>query len=304
MSSNSIRPLISVVIPALNEEKTIGKTLSSLIRQDYADQFEVIVADNGSNDKTAEIARQFGAKVIFAKQKGVARARQAGFEVAKGDIVASTDADTILPGNWLSSIISEFNNRPDAVAICGMFHFYDGGFILKIATSIFSYYVFKIFDWCAGFNLAVKKEAFTKVGGFNLNLALAEDIELCRRLKKVGKVYLLPFLKVKTSARRFNKLGFFGGLWDYSSNYFKIFYLHNNKNKAGFKPVFESPAPGLFKKSIQYAAVVIVSIAMLFGTAYQIKPVKAAINNSEKKVHNINYNNLIKLGSRLNIHYK
>jgi len=94
----------------------------------------------------------------------------------------------------------------------------------------------------------------------------------------------LPFFKVKVSARRFNKLGFFGGLWDYSNTYFLY------KNKVVFRPVSESPTPSNFRKSIQYVIAVIALIAIMFGTAYQIKPVKAAIIKSEKRVRLIKLN--------------
>jgi glycosyltransferase involved in cell wall biosynthesis len=96
--------MISVVIPALNEERYLGKCLESLMRQDYHHSFEIIVVDNGSTDNTVSIANSYGVNVISEFRRGAAWARQRGFESATSAIIASTDADTILPVNWLSQI--------------------------------------------------------------------------------------------------------------------------------------------------------------------------------------------------------
>ena len=90
-------PHLSVVIPAYNEEQYLPACLRALRQQKDAPPFEVIVVDNASTDSTACIAGQFGAHVVAEPRKGVARARQSGFEAARAPIVASTDADTIVP---------------------------------------------------------------------------------------------------------------------------------------------------------------------------------------------------------------
>ena len=77
---------ISVVVPALNEEKYIGHCLSSLRAQHYPRElYEIIVVDNASTDRTAEIARRFGLKVVFEPQRGVGRARHRGAQEARGE---------------------------------------------------------------------------------------------------------------------------------------------------------------------------------------------------------------------------
>jgi glycosyltransferase involved in cell wall biosynthesis len=93
-------PLISVIIPAFNEEKFLGNCLFSLKNQDFND-FEIIVVDNNSRDKTSKIAKKFGVKLVSEKNQGAALARNRGAKEAKGEILAFTDADTILPKNWL-----------------------------------------------------------------------------------------------------------------------------------------------------------------------------------------------------------
>ncbi|MGC9019569.1 MAG: glycosyltransferase family 2 protein, partial [Candidatus Bipolaricaulaceae bacterium] len=82
-----------MVIPALDEEKELGECLTSLARQNFS-AFEVIVVDNGSTDRTASIAEEWGARVVVEGRRGPGYAREAGFRAAKAPIIASTDADT------------------------------------------------------------------------------------------------------------------------------------------------------------------------------------------------------------------
>ena len=123
---DSILPRISVVVPALDEQATLGACLHSLAEQDYPGEVEVIVVDNGSVDDTAAIARAAGARVVVEPIRGVCRARQTGTSLATGDIVVSTDADTTFARTWLSQIEASLRSRPDAVATCGPCHFVDG----------------------------------------------------------------------------------------------------------------------------------------------------------------------------------
>lgn len=217
---NPSQPIFSVVIPALNEEKFLPNCLESLKRQDFKD-FEIIVVDNNSTDKTSEIAKKFGAILLSEKNQGVAFARQKGFLKAKGKIIATTDADTILPKNWLSKIFEEFKRDENLVAFGGSCHFYSGPISARLACRFFLtpfLIVDKFFSggWnLMGCNMAIKKEAFFKIGGFNTNLKLNEDVEISSRLRKVGKVILDPKFKVKTSGRRYRH-GLIFGLIDYA----------------------------------------------------------------------------------------
>ena len=113
---------VSVVIPARNEEREIGRCLDSLARQTFRD-FEVIVVDNGSMDRTASLARSRRVRVIEEPRRGFSPARQAGFEAASGSIVASTDADTVVPPDWLARIEQAFKEQPQAVGVFGPFRY-------------------------------------------------------------------------------------------------------------------------------------------------------------------------------------
>lgn len=205
--------MISVVVPALNEESFLGKCLVSLRDQKYQD-FEVIVVAGG-NDQTSTIAQSFSTIVVPQYPKGIARARQKGFSVARGDIIVSTDADTIVPDDWLQHIVELFEQHPDAVAVAGHFLLYDGPIIVRMwlkISLVLMPVILKIAPWLwnfGGFNFAVKSEVFNSIGGFNLNYDFGEDIDLCRRLKKNGKVVFERHLVVRVSGRAFlkDKLG-------------------------------------------------------------------------------------------------
>lgn len=215
-------PLVSVVIPAHNEEQFIAKALQSLTEQKFTD-FELIVVDNDSTDKTAEIAEQFGAKVIHEHQRGVGVARQTGFLAAKGEIIATTDADTILPPDWLARIVEEFQKDKKLVAFGGLYTLYSGPFTARITLFYFAHpawFLDKVFSggWgLPGVNFSVRKDAFLQVGGFKTNLTLGEDAEISRRLKHVGRVWLDPRFRVQTSGRRYRG-GLIAGVMAYIPN--------------------------------------------------------------------------------------
>jgi glycosyltransferase involved in cell wall biosynthesis len=199
--------MISIVVPAFNEELFLSECLASLKNQAHQD-FEIIVVAN-ANDSTSAIARNFGAKVIVQPIKGIARARQSGFMAARGEIIASTDADTIVPEDWLQRIEVLFKRHPDAVAVAGHFSLYDGPQIVRMwikISMVLMPCILKFAPWLwnfGGFNFAVKADVFHRVGGFNLNYDFGEDIDLCRRLKKIGEVVFDPHLEVRTSGRAF-----------------------------------------------------------------------------------------------------
>ncbi|HAF69763.1 TPA: glycosyl transferase [Candidatus Acetothermia bacterium] len=94
---------ISVVVPAHNEEEVLPACLAALRSQSIS-EFELIVVDSASTDRTGEVARAHGAQVVRVERPGLARARQAGFEAASGEIVATTDADSQPPPDWLARL--------------------------------------------------------------------------------------------------------------------------------------------------------------------------------------------------------
>lgn len=217
---NPPNPKISVVVPAYNEGKFIEPTLKSFLNQTYKN-FELIVVDNNSTDDTAAVAERFGARVIRESIKGVAGARQAGFMSARGTIIASTDADSIVPANWIEKIAAAYDKDESMVGLTGYNALYSGAVSARTAGR----YLFPLFwrfdkiisrGWnMVGFNMSVRKDAFTKIGGFNTSLRMGEDIDLSQKIRTVGKIKIDPTLIVFSSGRRFSR-GLFAGLKSYA----------------------------------------------------------------------------------------
>jgi len=200
--------LISVVIPAYNEEQYLDRCLEALARQIYpVDRFEVIVVDNGSTDATAELARRYGVRVIAEPRKGVAYARQAGFEAARGAIIASTDADTVVPPFWVERIAEHFRADPALGAVYGPVHWPDGRQMEQLLVRYpvtwglwASNRVRRSLWW--GSNFAVRREVFREAGGFPVDWASGEDTDLSLRVSRIAPVRFDPGLVVYASSRR------------------------------------------------------------------------------------------------------
>src|SRR5829696_3493306 len=103
--------LISVVIPAFNEEAYLGRTLASLgraaasLREKVNLSAELVVVDNDSSDSTADVARAFGAAVVKEAQNNVAKVRNTGARAARGDVLVFVDADTVVPAELLCRVV-------------------------------------------------------------------------------------------------------------------------------------------------------------------------------------------------------
>jgi len=199
---------VSIVVPAYNEERYLGRCLAALARQTYpADRFEVIVVDNGSTDATAELARRYGVRVIAEPRKGVAYARQTGFEAARGEVIASTDADTVVPPFWVSRIAAHFWADPALGAVYGPVYWPDG----RPVEQLWLRYPVTWVLWASnrvrrslwwGSNFAVRREVFREAGGFPVDWASGEDTDLSLRVSRIAPIRFDPDLAVHASPRR------------------------------------------------------------------------------------------------------
>lgn len=220
-------PFISVAIPAFNEEKFIGACLDSLNQQDYPkDRYEIIVETSGSTDATAAIVRDKGAIVLSQdKRLGVSGARQAASLKARGDIIAATDADTVVPPNWLK-IIAQDLALGGVVGVTGPVRTYDKNLWHKFVfmTSFELYYLMGLFSgktYFSGMNFAIKKETFDEIGGFTAGLKAGEDTDLANRASRFGKIIYDRRMTVYTSNRRL-KEGLFQSMFRYGKTYVAI----------------------------------------------------------------------------------
>jgi peptidoglycan/xylan/chitin deacetylase (PgdA/CDA1 family) len=200
----------SVVIPAYNEEQYLPSCLQSLREQDFQGDYEVIVVDNGSTDRTAEVARRYGAQVIICPRKGVAYARAAGAEAARGEIIVQTDADAVLPPDWLSRVDRHFARHPQDVALAGSVRYHQDPFWHRLWSlparwvNLLTRRIGRGVLLPMASNFAVRRAALVVVGGYDLSLPFAGDEDgVCPRLRRVGHVAYDPSLVVMVSARRF-----------------------------------------------------------------------------------------------------
>jgi peptidoglycan/xylan/chitin deacetylase (PgdA/CDA1 family) len=203
--------MISIVIPVLNEKKFLPDCLKSLKSQDYQGNYEIIVADNGSTDGTARIARYLGAKIVSCPEKrSVFYARQVGADAAHGDIIAQADADTIYPADWLKRIADLFASRPEVVAVTGRFVYkdapwwarfeYAGRHVINRITARFGCPLV-----ASGATLAFRRASFLSVNGYR-GLSYSQDqYGISRRLSQLGKVVYDKDLRVSTSPRAVQK---------------------------------------------------------------------------------------------------
>ena len=202
-------PRFSVVVPAHNEADVLGRTLGSLRSQDFPGAVEVVVVDNGSVDGTADLARAGGVRVAEEPTLGVCAARQRGTDLARGQIVVSTDADTVHPPDWLSRIDAAFRGDPDLVAVGGPCRYEDPpgwaavlprlGFALVAAAHRLTGRV----GYLTATNVAFRREGFP---GYDTSLTQGGDeVDLLRRLRGQGRVTWDRANAVLTSSRRLDQ---------------------------------------------------------------------------------------------------
>ncbi len=202
MSQNIDAARISIIIPTLNEAGNIKKAITTTQSNT---NIEVIIVDGGSKDDTIEIAKSLGIKVI-SSSPGRAMQMNTGAVAASGEILLFLHADTCLPTGF-DDMVRKALQQPGTVA---------GAFKLRIDASLLS---LRWVEW--GINVRshfyqmpygdqaifLTKEVFHEIGGFP-ELLIMEDFELMRRLKRTGRIVIIP-TPVVTSARRWLQKGVF-----------------------------------------------------------------------------------------------
>lgn len=239
-------PLLSysIVIPAFNEEALLPECLASFAQQDFAGKVEIIVVDNNSTDRTAPIAAEHGARVVFEPVPGVCAARQAGTVYATGDIVISADADTTYPVTWLSTIDRAFRADPAIVAVAGPAHWMQaprwGRMYERLLFGLISL-VFQLTGqvyYISAANIAFRRSAWS---GYDTALTQGGDeLDLLRNLRRAGQVIFLRDNPALTSPRRMNR-GLFYNLFVTAFYYYLLGYALNRlmgRQVLGMAPSF------------------------------------------------------------------
>ncbi len=182
--------IISVIIPAFNEESTVGACIESVLEQNHSKKHEIIFVDNNSTDKTPDIARSYDITVITEKNKGVAHARLAGLKASSGEIVSYMDADCVADKKWLR-VISESFGDEDVVAVSGRVLYDkpnpDPLYFDSLYWNVWHPFRFKInkpIFW--GANMAIRKSSL-KEKYFQTKLKAYEDLILGQKLARNKK---------------------------------------------------------------------------------------------------------------------
>ncbi len=199
----------SVVVPAVDEADYLGASLRSLQRQDFADGYEIIVVDNGSTDDTVAIAHAAGVRVLHEPRPGVCAARQRGVIEAHGTYVVSTDADTVHPLDWLSRLDAQFRAHPEAVAVAGPCRYLDPPWWAAIFPPLWFRGIAAVHDLTGRVTyLTATNVAYARAGfpGYDVTLTQGGDeVDLLRRLRRVGPVRWDRHNPVDTSSRRMDQ---------------------------------------------------------------------------------------------------
>jgi glycosyltransferase involved in cell wall biosynthesis len=228
--------LLSIVVPAFNEERYLGETLASLNRakafleQEPSYQAEIIVVDNDSDDSTANVARALGATVATEALHNIAKVRNTGARSSNGDVIVFVDADTLVPENLLSRIVEAMSDdncfggavdcdyRPMKAAVRAYLQFWR---IIGRLTGM-----------AQGATQFCRKDVFFKLNGYDETLFMGEDVDLYWRLKKFARrrncrVAFINDIRVIPSTRRFEQWQFWRTLlW---TNPLLIFMFRRNR---------------------------------------------------------------------------
>jgi rSAM/selenodomain-associated transferase 2 len=197
-----MKPVVSIIIPTLDEAHTICPTLASIATNQAA--WEVIVVDGGSSDGTADLAEQRGARLVRAAQRNRAIQMNEGRRLAEGEVLLFLHADTFIPPVALLGITNSLLDR----------HVAGGAFARRYAseslflrmTCLLAELRGRAFGWFLGDQaIFVRTKVFDALGGFRA-LELFEDLDFSRRLKRAGRVVTLR-PPVVSSARRFSSRG-------------------------------------------------------------------------------------------------
>lgn len=206
--------LFSIIIPALNEEKYLPELLTDLANQ-AEKNFEVLVADASSEDNTVKEVKKFKGKyslsVFVTERKNVAFSRNFGGEKARGEYLIFLDADVHVAPTFTKQLASAIQKNHGTVYVPNAVSERNtplSAFLFVCAEILIRLLFFLKKPLSTGGNIIIRKDLFSKLGGFDEKIFVAEDHDLIQRAAKHGeRVQFLPSVKIKASLRRLDKEG-------------------------------------------------------------------------------------------------
>ncbi|MBU2035837.1 glycosyltransferase family 2 protein, partial [Patescibacteria group bacterium] len=211
-----------------NEEKYISNCIKSIKNQTLKD-FEIIVVDNGCIDKTSDIAKRLGCRVVKEPKRSLSLARNKGAQVSRGNFLCFVDADGILSKNWLKEAEKKIS-KDNLDTISGLVYFYNKNVLKKIWYNIYTFFAFSgvevlyIFGkrlYLVGNNLVIKKSLFNELGRFKP--IICEDFWLSINYWKLKnrKCFFNPRMLISYSSRGFDSYGYIKTILYWIVNLFK-----------------------------------------------------------------------------------
>ena len=192
-----LAPSVSIVIPVFNEERYIGECLSSVMNINYPSEcLEVILVDNGSTDRTLEIAREYPVRILVKEDVRVGAVRNYGVSHAAGDIIVFLDADCVVEPTWLSEGVGKLSDGKLSV-IGGQYLMRESPSWLEkywvLSNSKTQVYQTTLVGGC----IFIQKTVFDAMNGFDETLNSGEDSDLTNRLRQHGILVIIdPALSV------------------------------------------------------------------------------------------------------------
>lgn len=206
------RPVISIIIPAHNEEKYLGDTLRSLRAQTYP-YFEVIVVANGCTDGTVDVARPHCDRVIDLPERGLGKARNTGAAKARGELLVFLDADTSLERHALEEIATQLSPQHSSATLKGR---PDRRKLSYSLLYVFKNLLHRFALHCGSSGvICCWRDQFKGVAGFDEALNVRENSDLIRRLARFGPYRFIGRAAAVTSMRRYERVGAARGAWEW-----------------------------------------------------------------------------------------
>ncbi|MFW6231314.1 MAG: glycosyltransferase [Nanoarchaeota archaeon] len=201
--------MISIIIPTLNEEKLLPRLLADIKKQTFTD-YEVIVADAHSSDRTREIASDHGCRIVDGGMPGYARNKAA--EHAKGEYLVFFDSDVSIKPNFLRKAFGEFEERYLDAAAADVIPDNVEENKYKVIFDLYNAYIRYaqfVNPGALGSFIMMTRRLFDRLGGFNEEIKLGEDFDLVKRAAKLSKFRILESVSITVSVRRIEKEGIF-----------------------------------------------------------------------------------------------
>jgi glycosyltransferase involved in cell wall biosynthesis len=201
--------LFSIIIPTYNEEKYIEQCLQSILHQNVnRTEFEILVSDGASLDKTCSIAEKLADKIIVHEKRGASVQRNYGAQEAQGEILVFIDADTHLDSNFLAALKEQFVDKKVA-AVSGIAYPADGKlpqhFVYRATYILMQVLHVMNLSLFPAMCVAYRKQAFEHAGGFREDFTTLEDLDLSKRVSKKGVTKIATRAHAFSSTRRIHK---------------------------------------------------------------------------------------------------